>query len=172
MRHPEGRHRAAYLPSLLDRLQDDAPHALSESPDAYAPSADEMRRIVQRDLSLLLNTSNLDDEVDARRYPLVSASVVNYGVPPLAGSYLHDRNRETIERLVRTAIAHFEPRLIADSLAIRPLAAQPGARYNKLTFEISALVQWSPYPLELRIQSTFDLELNRVTLEKTTLNGN
>ncbi|ABC36012.1 type VI secretion system baseplate subunit TssE [Burkholderia thailandensis] len=171
MRHPEGRHRAAYLPSLLDRLQDDAPHSFSESPDAYAPSADEMRRIVQRDLSLLLNTSNLDDEVDAGRYPLVAASVVNYGVPPLSGSYLHDPNRETIDRLVRTAIVHFEPRLIADSLAIRPLAAQQGASYNKLTFEISALVQWSPYPLELRIQSTFDLELNRVTLDKTTLNG-
>ncbi|KVO39586.1 type VI secretion system baseplate subunit TssE [Burkholderia ubonensis] len=172
MRHSDDRHRAEYLPSLFDRLRDDAPHARSEPPGAYAANADDMRRIIQRDLSLLLNASNIGDELNATRYPHAAASVVNYGMPPLSGGYLGDRRWESIERLIRTAIVRFEPRLIADSIRIRPLNGRSEATYNKLMLEIDALVQWSPYPLEFRIQSTFDLEMNRVTLDSAMHHGN
>jgi type VI secretion system protein ImpF len=172
MRHPEARHRLVYLPSLLDRLKDDAPHARSEHPDAYAPNADAMRRIIQRDLGLLLNTSNLEAEVDMSDYSQVPSSVVNYGLPPLSGHYLDDRNWDAIETAVRNAILHFESRLIGDSVAVRPLAEIRPASYNKLVFEISGLVQWSPYPLEFRIQSTYDLELNKVTFDRSTRGDN
>jgi type VI secretion system protein ImpF len=167
-RHPEDQHRPAYLPSLLDRLQDDAPHARHEVARAYAPSGEGMRRIIQRDLALLLNATNLDGELDSARYPQAAASVVNYGVPPLSGSYLSDRNWETIETLVKTAIVRFEPRLLPDSIAIRPVAGREAASYNKLAFEIRGLMQWSPYPLEFLIQSTFDIESNKVTLDPGT----
>ena len=75
-RHPEDPHRPAYLPSLLDRLQDDAPHARHETARAYAPNGEGMRRIIQRDLALLLNSTNLDGDLDAARYPQAAASVV------------------------------------------------------------------------------------------------
>ncbi|KWC30753.1 type VI secretion system baseplate subunit TssE [Burkholderia ubonensis] len=164
-RHPDDLHRPAYLPSLLDRLQDDAPHARHETPSAYAPNGEGMRRIIRRDLALLLNSTNLDGELDAARYPQAAASVVNYGVPPLSGSYLSDRNWETVEKLVKTAIVRFEPRLLPESLAIRPVVGREAASYNKLMFEIRGLMQWSPYPLEFLIQSTFDIETNQVTLD-------
>ncbi|ACB69094.1 type VI secretion system lysozyme-related protein (plasmid) [Burkholderia ambifaria MC40-6] len=171
-RPPDNLHRPAYLPSLLDRLQDDAPHARHEKPSAYAPNGDGMRRIIQRDLALLLNATNLDGELDAVRYPHAAASVVNYGVPPLSGSYLSDRNWETIEKLIRTAIVRFEPRLLRDSIAIRPIVGQEAASYNKLMFEIRGLMQWSPYPLEFLIQSTFDIETNKVTFDPGARTGN
>ncbi|TKC89373.1 type VI secretion system baseplate subunit TssE [Trinickia terrae] len=165
MRQPETWQKQAYLPSLLDRLMDDEPQRKSERPDAYAPDHEGMRRIVQRDLSLLLNTTNLDDEIDMSSYPAAAASAVNYGIPALSGSYLTDRNWESIEKLIRLAITRFEPRLIPESLRIRPINSKEPMRYNKLMFEIQGLMQWSPYPLEFRIQSLFDVEMNKVTLD-------
>ncbi|HGL4260029.1 type VI secretion system baseplate subunit TssE [Burkholderia dolosa] len=167
-RDPDGQHQPAYLPSLLDRLQDDAPHARHESPAAYAPNGEGMRRIIRRDLASLLNATNLDGELDVGRYPQAAASVVNYGLPPLSGSYLSDRNWETVEKLVRTAIVRFEPRLLPESIAIRPVEGREAVSYNQLTFEIRGLMQWSPYPLEFRIQSTFDIESNKVALDPDT----
>jgi len=169
MSEPEARHRQAWLPSLFDRLLDDAPSQRAERPDAYAPDSETMRRVVQRDLSLLLNTTSIDDEIDATRYPLVAASVVNYGIAPLAGSYLSARNGEEIEKLVRRAILRFEPRLIAESLRVTPGRHPDPLRYNKLTLELHGLMHWSPYPLEFRIQSTFDFETNDVTLDARSL---
>ncbi|PXW24950.1 type VI secretion system baseplate subunit TssE [Paraburkholderia caballeronis] len=165
MTQPDTWHRQAFLPSLLDRLMDDAPSQRSERPEAYAPNADAMRGIVQRDLSLLLNTTSLDDEIDAARHPAAAASVINYGMPALSGGYLTDRSWEDIEKLVRTAITRFEPRLIPESLRILPDRRTDPLRYNKLTLEIHGLMHWSPYPFEFQIQSTFDFETNNVTLD-------
>ncbi|HTH61627.1 MAG TPA: type VI secretion system baseplate subunit TssE [Paraburkholderia sp.] len=165
MSQPEKRHRQAFLPSLFDRLLDDAPSQRAERPDAYAPNRETIRRLVQRDLSLLLNTTSLDDEIDATRHPAAAASVINYGIPPLSGSYLTDRNWEEIERLIRTAIMRFEPRLIPESLQIIPNRDPDALRYNKLSFALHGLMHWSPYPFEFQIQSTFDFETNNVTLE-------
>jgi len=165
MSSPDTPHRQAYMPSLIDRLLDDAPGRRSERPDAYAPDSAGMRRIIQRDLNLLLNTTSLDDELDTARYPAVAASVINYGISALSGSYLTDRNWETVEKMIRTAIVRFEPRLLPESLRIRLLNSKDPVRYNKLMFEIHGLMHWSPYPLEFRIQSAFDIEMNYITLD-------
>ncbi|MGF6477906.1 type VI secretion system baseplate subunit TssE [Paraburkholderia sp. JPY419] len=172
MTRSDARHRQAYMPSLIDRLLDDAPARRSERPDAYAPNSEGMRRIIQRDLSLLLNTTNLDDEMDIARYPMLAESVVNYGIPALSGSYLASRNWETVEKMVRNAIVRFEPRLIPESLRIRPLNSENPVRYSQLVFEIHGLMRWSPYPLEFRIQSAFDIETNHVTFDADTGRGN
>ncbi|ACR30646.1 type VI secretion system baseplate subunit TssE [Burkholderia glumae] len=165
------RHRQACMPSLLDRLLDDAPGRPSERPEDYAPDAKGMLAIIRRDLGLLLNTTNFEDEPDVMRHPAVAASVVNYGLPALSGGYLPHRNWEDVERRIRTAIVRFEPRLIPESLRLRPLHDTDPVRYNCLAFEIEALVHWSPYPLELRIQSALDMERNQVTFEQATHAG-
>jgi type VI secretion system protein ImpF len=159
------RHRQAYLPSLIDRLLDDAPQRQNEHPDAYAPNAERMHRIVERDLSLLLNTTSLNDEFDETRHQAVASSVVNYGIAPLSGSYLTNRSWEDVASVVRAAIKRFEPRLISDSVHIRPLHSKDPIRYSQLIFEIDGLMHWSPYPLEFRIQSAFDIETNQVTFD-------
>jgi type VI secretion system protein ImpF len=165
-------HKPAYLPSLLDRLFDDEPTRHSERPDAYAPDSEGMRRIIQRDLGLLLNTTSLDDEIDGKRHAAAGTSVINYGIPALSGAWLTDRSWEDIEKMIRTAITRFEPRLIPESLRVRPVNNGNPLRYNKLMFEISGLMQWSPYPLEFRIQSTFDVESNQATLDFAPMGQN
>jgi type VI secretion system protein ImpF len=157
------------LPTLFDRLRDDAPSRASESPSEYTATPNQMRDIVQRDLGLLLNTTNAEDLIDRGRYPEAAASTVNFGVPPLAGSYLAERKWEEIERIIRRAIADYEPRLLPESVMVLPLMKE-GAheQYNVLLFEIRAMVNLKPYPLELTVQSSVDLETNRMSITRAS----
>jgi type VI secretion system protein ImpF len=155
-----------YLPTLFDRLLDDAPSEKSESPDAYTPGRAQMRSILQRDLAHLLNSTNQSDLIDSNLYPAAAASTINFGVPPLAGGYLSEKRWIDIEIMIREAIRRFEPRLIPHTLVVKPMDKNQNAgRYNVLSFEISGLVQMQPYPMEFTVQSTVDLETNRIDLQ-------
>ncbi|WP_371141005.1 type VI secretion system baseplate subunit TssE [Burkholderia cepacia] len=168
MNAPQPRHRTTYMPSLIDRLIDDAPQRQREHRH-HAPDSEGMHRLIRRDLSLLLNTTNLDDELDAPRHTAALDSVVNYGIPPLSGSYLANRDWNVVEKMIRAAIVRFEPRLLPDSLRIHPIHHENPIRYNRLIFEISGLMHWSPIPVEFRIRSMLDMEIDRVTLDTHSL---
>jgi type VI secretion system protein ImpF len=159
------RANAHLLPTLLDRLRDDAPQRLTEAPQEYAMTRAQMRDILQRDLAFLLNTTNVEDQIDRSRYPEAAASTVNFGVPPLAGAWLASRKWADIEETVRRAIREFEPRVIPQTLAVVPLAME-GAKnpHNVLAFEIRGMIHMDPYPLEFLVQSSLDLETSRMNV--------
>jgi type VI secretion system protein ImpF len=158
-----------YLPTLFDRLQDDEPSQPHESPDAYAPGRERMRALIRRDLELLLGTVNQEDRIDRARYPHAAASTLNFGLPPLAGSWSLARRWWELEAMIRRALADFEPRLAPGSLRVTPLYPQHGADAARephlLRFEISGEVRLSPYPLAFRVQTAVDLETSRISLE-------
>ncbi|HVE08579.1 MAG TPA: type VI secretion system baseplate subunit TssE [Paraburkholderia sp.] len=162
--HALRRTSACLLPTLLDRLRDDAPHRRVESPDEYAVTHAQMRDIVQRDLGFLLNTTNLAGSLDHERYPHAAASTINYGVPPFAGAFAASCEWRDIETALRRAITTFEPRLLADTLSIAPLSAPDVKGYNVLRFEIRATMRMDAYPLEFIVQSSLDLETRQVSL--------
>ncbi len=155
-----------FLPTLFDRLLDDEPSQKTEAPDAYAMTRAQMRAIIQRDLSYLLNTINAESWLDRQRYPGAAASTLNFGVPSVAGGYLSEHKWVDIEVMIRTAILDFEPRIIPDSLQVKPLL-KDGVHnhYNVLLFEISGLVSMQPYPLEFMVQSAVDMETSRITVQ-------
>ncbi|WP_280817588.1 type VI secretion system baseplate subunit TssE [Variovorax sp. TBS-050B] len=151
------------MPTLFDRLRDEAPSQSSEAPSDYVLMPAQVRDIIQRDLAFLLNTTNVEDLVDRLRYPETASSTVNFGVPPLAGSYLSERKWGDIERIIRRAITDYEPRLIPETVTVVPLMKADAAQaYNVLVFEIRAMVALRPYALELTVQSFVDLETNRM----------
>lgn len=157
-----------YLPTLLDRLCDDAPSETAEGPDAYSHSRADVRAIIQRDLALLLNTTNQSELIDAKAHPYAANSTINYGVPPLAGGYLSEKKWVDIENMIRQAIWNYEPRLMQETLRVRPvLKSQASANYNVLTFEITGHIHMQPYPMEFAVQSHVDLETNRIELRST-----
>jgi type VI secretion system protein ImpF len=159
------RQEQRYLPTLFDRLCDDAPSERKESSETYSPTRSQMRDIVLRDLAYLLNTTNQSDLLDRNKYPAAVASTINYGVPALAGGYLSEKKWRDIEQMIRHAILTFEPRLLSETLIVRPLLkSQASANYNVLTFEISGHIQMQPYPMEFMVQSNVDLETNRIEL--------
>jgi len=155
---------AQLLPTLFDRLRDEAPSRTSELPSEYAVTPAQMRGIVQRDLAYLLNTTNAEDLIDRTRHADAASSTINFGVPPLAGSYLSERRWADIERIIRRAIQDYEPRLIPETVTVVPLMKEGGAagEYNMLLFEIRALIHLQPYPLAFTVQSAVDLETNRM----------
>ena len=156
---------AYLLPTLFDRLKDDAPFKKDEAPGEYSVSRQQLRDIVLRDLAYLLNTSNIEDLIDCDRYPDVAASTVNFGMPALAGSYLSEDQWAHIEQHICRAIIYFEPRLVPDSLQVTPLMKNGSAnRYNILLFEIRGLIAMNPYPMAFMVHSAVDLETNQISM--------
>ena len=156
------------MPTLLDRLRDDAPQRQTEAPAEYTVTRAQMRDIVQRDLAFLLNTGSIEDLIDRVRYPRAAASTINFGVPPLAGTFMASREWSEIEKIIRRAIEEFEPRLIADKLNVAPLASgNGGVEHNTLSFEVRGMIQMDPYPLEFMVQSSLDLETSHLQVTGT-----
>ena len=157
------------MPTLFDKLRDEFPSQTVESATDYAVSASQMRDIIQRDLGFLLNTTNAEDLIDRLKFPEAASSSVNFGVPPLAGSYLSERKWSDVERIIRRAIADYEPRLLPETVTVLPLMTEgAGEGYNVLLFEIRALMALKPYPLELTVHSAVDLETNRMNITRAT----
>jgi len=159
-------HRAntRLMPTLFDRLRDDAPSQTREAASDYVVTPAQARDIIQRDLAFLLNTTNAEDLIDRLRFPEAAASSVNYGVPALAGGYLSERKWGDVERIIRRAITDYEPRLIPSTVQVTPLMKDGASEnYNVLLFEIRAMIDLRPYPIELTVQSSVDLETNRMS---------
>lgn len=160
------RPNAQLLPTLFDRLRDDTPLRQTESPSEYAVTRSQMRAIIQRDLTFLLNTTNREDEIDRGRFAAAASSTINYGVPAVAGTYLSEHKWSDIVDIIRRAILDFEPRLIPSSLVVAPLEKEDAPhRYNVLLFEISGLIHMDPYPMAFTAQSSLDLESSRISVK-------
>ena len=58
-------------PSLLDRLTDKEPGQLKETRDFRVIDLSRLREIIQRDLSWLLNTNNIESSLDPEILSLI-----------------------------------------------------------------------------------------------------
>jgi predicted component of type VI protein secretion system len=102
-------------PALLDRLTDDAPEHRVESEDHRVMSKSQLRQAVLRDLSALFNAVQ-PLGVGAAPYPQLRGSVLNFGLPPLAGGLASKLDVSALEGAIRQAIVDFEPRILGDTL--------------------------------------------------------
>src|SRR5579864_228685 len=85
-------------PCLLDRITDDEPNKQQELRDQRVVSLRRLREGVLRDLGWLLNATNMAVLEDLSEYPQVARSVVNYGMPALAGSLASSIDIDDFER--------------------------------------------------------------------------
>jgi type VI secretion system protein ImpF len=145
-------------PSLLDRLTDNEPEERQESRDKRILSPSKLRESVRRDLTWLFNTPNLATVLDLEKFPRVAESVVNYGLPSLAGRTTSSVDVPEMERLFRQAIWTFEPRLNKNSIRVRLVADQALMSHNALSFYIEAELWAQPIPLRLFLKTEIDLE--------------
>jgi len=124
-------------PSLLDRLTDLEPGSKLESRDSRVMSWSRLRDSVLRDLGWLMNTVHLQATQDLSWVPEAQSSVINYGLPDLAGSHLISHDVGELERELVKAILAFEPRILADSLVVK-------AQIDEQRMNRSALIFSSP----------------------------
>ena len=105
-------------PSLLDRLTDNNPGDIKESRDSRVIDIVRLREIIQRDLSWLLNTNNIESTFDVDALPNVARSVLNFGLREVSGVYSTLERSELIRRSIERAITIHEPRIIEGSVDV------------------------------------------------------
>jgi type VI secretion system protein ImpF len=159
---PELTQQERLQPSLLDRLTDEEPDKVQESRDRRVLSLRRLREGVRRDLAWLLNTGHLASTEDLTPYPFVAHSVLNYGIPDLAGVTASGADAGTLERVVRQAIWDFEPRILRHSVKVRAMIDQEQMSHNALTFVIEGELWAQPVPLHLYLKTEIDLETSAV----------
>lgn len=151
-------------PALLDRLTDE--HLAGE--DFRVMSKAQLRKAVLRDLSVLFNTVQpgagtlLGD-------PVLAASVLNFGLPSLAGGLASRMDIAKLEEDIATAIRRFEPRIRPDTLVVR--AVQPSHimdTHNVIEFQIRGELWSQPLPQDILLRTQMNLEAGQVELSDAT----
>lgn len=152
-------------PSLLDRLTDLEPEKGTESRDSRVINLTRLREIIRRDLSWLLNSGNLEGEVDFQRYPNSANSVLNYGIRDVSGDYSTVDRAFRIQSAIRKAVEHFEPRIDEGTLEV---LIQEGdtSRASTIRFGIHAEMWAEPVPIELYLRSEVDVTTGHVELKE------
>jgi type VI secretion system protein ImpF len=151
-------------PALFDRLTDDEPSESRDGPDKRFATLRQLRESVIRDLAWLLNSVRLSTLQDLAAHPYAARSVVNFGLPDLAGRTMSSIDVPQLERQLKQAIVDFEPRLLADNLTVRVAAAQGEASHNQMQFTIEAMLVAHPVPVALWLRTAIDLENGEVSI--------
>lgn len=121
-----------------------------------------LRATVRRELAWLLNTTNLAAVEDLEPYPEIQSSVLNYGVPDLAGQSWTRRLILQRARDIRNAIRRFEPRMDADSLVVEPVGEVE--RENMVTFLINGDVTAAVQAMPVRFRTDVEQQTAAVTV--------
>lgn len=156
-------------PALLDRLTDDESEKKQESRDKRVLTMQKLRESVLRDLSWLLNTTNLEAVENLDAAPEVVHSVLNYGLQDIAGTVASSTDVGELQRKLRQVILDFEPRILRDTVNVRVLVSDEQMNTNAMTFEIEGDLWGQPLPQRLFLRTVVDLDSHNVLIED--LNG-
>ena len=151
-------------PSLLDRLTDENPETGAEARTARVLSLTRLRQCVLRDVGWLLNTTRAEATLDLDAHPEVRSSVINYGVPDLAGVPAESLDAHALEVAIRQAVLDFEPRILRGTLRVTIQPSVAGRAGNALGLRIEGQLWAQPAPLALVLESQVDLERHDITI--------
>ena len=161
--------RDRLLPSLLDRLTDNDSKNPTEAREFKVLTLRQLRQNVLRDLSWLMNCTHLDADEDLSGWPAIRRSVLNFGIPALAGNCASATDARALRQDIREAIIAFEPRLLPESVKVQAIVGNASTMgRNVLSFEIQAQLWAQPAPVELLMRTEIDLESGRATVEDMT----
>jgi type VI secretion system protein ImpF len=151
---PRSDREANILPSLLDRLLDDAPAQSQEALPSRSQNVRSLKASVARDLEALLNTRREAlDELDAD-WTETKTSLLTYGLPDFtAFSLLGEKDRARIRRTLEEAIAAFEPRLDRVHITLDPAREHDRA----LRFRVDGLLRVDPSPEPVTFDTVLQL---------------
>jgi len=163
--------RERLQPSLLDRLTDNSVENRRESFDQQTLSMTQLRAAVLRDLTWLLNTTNLTTEDDLDGAPLAAASTINYGVPGFTGMIGTEQRMSRLETAVAEAIRRFEPRIRPDTLRVKLRQQDEEAPSASVIFEIHGELWAQPVPQQLFLESAIEIETRMTVVTESRGRG-
>lgn len=138
------------LPSVLDRLIDDAPDQQREAPASTQQFLRDLRASVRRDIESLLNArQRFEAAPDGLRE--LRSSVYEFGIPDVAGTNLSSkRRRDEFLKRIEAELKRHEPRF----KSVKVVALQEGAGLERsLRFRIDALMHAEPAPEQVQFDS-------------------
>ncbi len=136
-------------------------HAV-EPGDQGSVSMRRLRDYVCRDLGALLNCASLDAVTDLAAYPQVQTSVLNFGMPSLAGRTARTVDPQQIAVAIESTIRRFEPRLSA--VRVVPEMGEEGNETHVLAFRIEAQLWGQPTPQHLVLRTSIDVDSGNVSV--------
>jgi type VI secretion system protein ImpF len=150
------------LHTLCEITTRNVANSATENTDFKSVSMRRLRDYVCRDLSALLNSASLDAVVDLTSYPHVQSSVLNFGMPSLAGRTARTVDPQHIAATIEAAVRRFEPRLSA--VRVTPEIGADGSETHVLAFRIDAQLWGQPMPQQLVLRTSIDVDSGNVTL--------
>jgi type VI secretion system protein ImpF len=133
-----------------------------ESGDRSEVPMRKLREYVCRDLGALLNSNSLDISLDLTAYPLVQRSVLNFGMPSLAGRMARSVEPQKTAATIEEVIRRFEPRL--SKVHVTPEVREGGGEQHVLAFRIEAELWGQPVPQQLVLRTSIDIDSGDVSI--------
>jgi len=134
----------------------------AETTDRRHLSMRRLREYVCRDLAALLNSASLDVSVDLTPFPEVQRSVLNYGLPSLAGRSASSVDPQRIAQAIEEVIRRFEPRLL--KVRVLPDTERDHGDGHRLAFRIEAELWGQPVPQHLVLRTYISTESGDVNV--------
>lgn len=159
---PPGAPQGVTLQSFCEIAARNVLNQSIEAGDQRAVSMRRLREYVCRDLSALLNCASLEAVVDLEPYPLVRESVLNFGMPSLAGKTARSVDPLYIAMTIEASIRRFEPRLSA--LRVIPEMGEDGTDTHVLAFRIEAELWGQPVAQHLVLRTSIDVDSGNVNV--------
>lgn len=150
------------VPSLLDRLTDEAPKQPADAPITGEESIRRYRLAVQRDVEQLLNTRRTIVPVSSA-FREVRNSVHEYGLPDILSIVPGStEGRKQLVQNIRDTITRFEPRLSGVQVK---LAEHDQARAPQVRFIIEGSLRMESSFEQVAFDTVFDIASGIIDIE-------
>ena len=136
----------------------------AEPPEQRYISQRRLREYVCRDLAMLLNSTSIESSYDLGALAHVRESVLNYGMPPLAGRAPGSIDLEAIARTIESVIRQFEPRL--SQVRVLPDARSREGDHH-LYLRIDAQLWGQPMPQHLVLRTRISTDSGDVSISES-----
>jgi type VI secretion system protein ImpF len=127
-----------------------------ETAEQRVVSMRKLRESVLRDLNWLLSTASFDTGRSLEGLPAVERSVLNYGLPSVAGLGVSGLDPAEVARRLQRTLEFFEPRLSQVRVTPEPQGKQGEA--HALKFRVEAELWGQPVPQRLLLHTQIDVE--------------
>jgi type VI secretion system protein ImpF len=127
-----------------------------ENPEQRVVSMRKLRESVLRDLTWLLSTASFDTGRSLAGLPAVERSVINYGLPSVAGRGTSGLEPAEVARRLQRTLEFFEPRLT--QVQVTPEFDSKDGDVHALKFRVEAELWGQPTPQRLLLRTQIDVE--------------
>jgi type VI secretion system protein ImpF len=157
---PPGASEGVLLEKLCEIQARNVLNESAETAEQRFATGRRLREIVSRDLALLLNASSLEATDDLEAVPHVRSSVLNFGMPSLAGRAASSVSAAQLARRIEAVIRNFEPRLTKVRVSHDPEGER--AQEPEMSFRIDAQLWSQPAPHQVVLHTRINTESGEV----------